>query len=508
MSSLLYPAFTTIPDFGRPPQYSIGTEADTLALSSAAQVVAFPATEPDRLFSFSFKLDTAVEIRALKAFFLGRGGRCRPFYLPSWRADLALISANADSLTVTDPDNTDAHGDRRALFVYENGSLTITPWITETDNGNGTVTYALAESLEEAPSTAALVGWAHLVRFSEDKLGWRHLLPDAAEVDIAFRASRQWSGVEDTISLTAIELSSGWPGFETATITEDALPTIDHRITYALGPATLRSAATPTERWACWMGSDGIPRLKKTAGTIEIPDATGTAAGLFATPIVTSRLSLAFDHDGDEYIAFQSGTAIEIRWNDGTEKSESFTGLDPLLIYNWHYSPDGGLREVGCYYRKADNLLYLRTDADDFATEAIAATLPVKPLELREMDADGGGLLIADTSWRLCTLAAAPPNNDPSGEIQVDAISAIAVVDYLDLGGEIQVDGLSAIAVVDLQQDDIQLDALSAIAVVDLADETLQVDGMSAIAITDRTSPDEVQVDGISAIAIIDRTYP
>lgn len=55
---------------------------------------------------------------------------------------------------------------------------------------------------------------------------------------------------------------------------------------------------------------------------------------------------------------------------------------------------------------------------------------------------------------------------------------------------------------------DIQVDGISALAILDRQEDNLQVDAISALAILNRAGADGVQVDAISAIAILNRTYP
>lgn len=55
---------------------------------------------------------------------------------------------------------------------------------------------------------------------------------------------------------------------------------------------------------------------------------------------------------------------------------------------------------------------------------------------------------------------------------------------------------------------DIQVDGISALAILDRQEDNLQVDAISALAILNRTSTDGVQFDAMSAIVITNRTYP
>lgn len=406
--SLLFPVFPVVPDFEEPPRYSIGAEIDRMGIVPAEAFVIFPTVEPDRIFGFSFVLDTLAEVRSLKAFFSERGGRCRPFYLPSWRDDLTIQSGSGDTLIVDPVEIPDGHGDHysRTLFVYHSGEVHVSRWIRQTTTGTET-TFQLEDVL---PFTAvpgvSMAGWSHLARFADDRLTWNHRLPDCAELKIAFRSGRAWGAVPVSYAVDPQAFNRS-PGFASVAIVEDALAPIDYRVCYGPGPATLHAAGALNSRWAAWQDGTGI-RLKKTAGTITRPDGTGTLSALTGNANAT-RLSLAFDHDGNEYVAMQEDDTVSVHWIDGTEQSEDFTGLDPVLANNF-FTDTGmptGAAEVVCYYRKpAANILFARYSSESFAVEHIAALLPFAVLELRGLaESDWTTLLFADAVFRLATLS-------------------------------------------------------------------------------------------------------
>lgn len=409
--SLLFPVFPVIPDFETAPRYSVGGTADKMAVAPAEAFVTFPTTEPERIFGFSFVLDTRAEILALKSFFSERGGRCRPFYLPSWRDDLTIQSGSGDSLVVDPVTIPEAHGDHfsRAVFVYHEGAVHVTRWIRATTTGTET-TFQLEDALPWTVTPGEdMAGWAHLARFADDRLAWKHRLPDCAELTIAFRAGRHWTGVPTSGAVEPLVFSRS-PGFAAFAAVEDALAPIDYRVAYAMGPATLHTAGALNSRWAAWPDASGAGiRLKKTAGGIIRPDGTGTLSSLTGIDDDAERLALAFDHAGNEYIAFQDGATISVHWLDGTERFEDFTGLDPVLANNF-FTDTGmptGEAEVVCFYRKPGaNVLFARYASDDFAEEHVAALLPFAVMELRGLaESDWTTLLFADAAFRLATLS-------------------------------------------------------------------------------------------------------
>ncbi len=410
--SLLFPVFPVIPDFETAPRYSVGAEADKMAITAAPAFVTFPTLEPDRIFGFSFVLDTRAEILALKSFFTERGGRCRPFYLPSWRDDLTIQSGSGDSLVVdplTIPGTIHADHYARTVFVHHAGAVHVTRWIRATTTGTET-TFQLESALPWTLTPGEdMAGWAHLARFADDRLAWKHRLPDCAELTIAFRAGRHGTGVPTSGAVEPIAFNRS-PGFAAFAAVEDTLEPIDYRVAYAMGPATLNTPGALNSRWAAWpdAGGAGI-RLKKTTGEIIRPDGTGTLSSLTGIDDDAERLALAFDHDGNEYIAFQDGPVISVHWLDGTEQSEDFTGLDPVLANNF-FTDTGmptGEAEVVCFYRKAGaNVLFARYASEAFAVEHVAALLPFAVLELRGLaEDDWTTILFADAAFRLATLS-------------------------------------------------------------------------------------------------------
>lgn len=526
-----YPALTIIPDFTEAPRFMMSTDSEVVRLAPAEALVLFPEEEVTRMFTHRFKLTERAEIEALKAFFRDRAGRCRPFYLPSWRDDLTLVSANTNSVTVVNPSIAAGHGDShtRTLFVWQGDDLHVARWTQSTVSG-GNVIYWLESPLTFSPIAGqAMVGWAHLCRFSDDRLRIRHRRPYLAEAEIGFRSQRAWSAIAQTVSMTPLAYDQS-PGFTSGVITADALLPMEQRVAYARGPdpadteittvdfaglnasdmnstsvrlyrangtsdyfwfnvdatgsdpatgdngngvalsfgdlgeaiaaqfqgavntvpshysasrdgtvvtitsqpAGARTNADPldsgtaliitqegspsagmTVQWAAWVGSDGIPRLKQTASPIVLPDATGTPSALFSADEGIERLSLAFDHALNQFIAYQVGDDIKVRWYTGaTAKLTTIAGAkDPVLAYNW-FTDTGmasGLAEVVLYYRKeGDNRLYARHENEEFGDERVAATLPVKAIDLRGIDQTlFKNLLIADANWRLCTLISA-----------------------------------------------------------------------------------------------------
>lgn len=406
--SLLFPVFPVVPDFAAPPRYSVGAEVDRMAVSAAPAFVTFPTTEPDRVFGFSFVLDTAAEIRALKAFFAERGGRCRPFYLPSWRDDLTIQSGSGDTLIVDPVTLPASHADHfsRTVFLYHGGEVHVTRWIRETTTGTET-TFFLEDALPWTLTPGEdIAGFAHLSRFADDRLAWKHKLPDCAELAIAFRSGRQWAAVPTSGAVAPITFNRS-PGFAACASVEDALLPIDYRVAYAMGPATLHTAGALNSRWAAWTDGTGI-RLKKTTGAITRPDGTGTLSSLTVDP-AAERFALAFDHAGNEYVAGAAGASIAVHWLDGTERSEEFSGFDPVLANNF-FTDTGmptGEAEVVCFFRKAGaNVLFARYSTDDFSEEHVAALLPIPPMELRGLaEDDWTTLLFADAHFRLASLS-------------------------------------------------------------------------------------------------------
>lgn len=406
--SLLFPVFPVVPDFEEPPRYSTGAEIDRMGIVPAEAFVIFPTVEPDRIFGFSFVLDTLAEVRALKSFFAERGGRCRPFFLPSWRDDLTIQSGNGDILVV-DPSTIPAgHGDHysRTLFIYHSGEVHVSQWIRQTTTGTET-TFQLESPLPFTPVPGvSMAGWAHLARFADDRLNWNHRLPDCAELKIAFRSGRQWGAVPANYAMNPQAFNRS-PGFARVAIAENALAPLDYRVSYAPGPATLHAAGALNSRWAAWLDGTGI-RIKKTSGAITRPDGTGTLSTLTGDATAT-RLSLAFDHDGNEYVAMQAGATVSVHWLDGTEQTATFPALDPVLANN--FFTDTGMpsaeAEVVCYYLKAGaNVLFARYSSEAFAVEHVAALLPFAVLELRGLaESDWTTLLFADAVFRLASIS-------------------------------------------------------------------------------------------------------
>jgi hypothetical protein len=131
---------------------------------------------------FSFNLG---DVYKLRAFFQARGGRLKPFWMPSWRRDLELsVGAASGSSTITIrachytslmwPSN----GARRHLYLKNpapGGTSLVRHVTAAVDNGDGTETLTLVGPAGEttlgiAVATSWAVMFLRYVRFAEDRL--------------------------------------------------------------------------------------------------------------------------------------------------------------------------------------------------------------------------------------------------------------------------------------------------------------------------------------------------
>lgn len=427
--SVPYPVFELVPDFTEAPEYGTITAVERSGLSPALDVAFFPQTQPEHTFAFQFTLTTLAEVRRMKAFFRDRCGRTKPFYMPSWRDDLPAFTGadGSNFLTVTAAFEFGEHADApgRAIFIWQPGQdLFVSRVVGFTPLLHGRVELNLASFLPfGVDPLTAVVGYAHLCRFSDDDLQFDHLSASVAGLLVKTQSVRQWTSEEETFSVERLDITTGGGtvrGFVSAEATVDEVEPAESRTAYANGPAVIETPEVypMTTGWVAWVSPDGI-RLQEAAApppfSQTIPDpAAGALTDLVAGHVSTEHLALCFCLNGWDVLAYQnSATSIRL-WLKvfAGPGSHDFAGLDPVLCDTGQL--DGGIEGedsiVACYYRKAEsNTLFVRTSGDLFATEHVAAILPVRPLKLKRVFEDGATfkLEFLDASMRRVILTSA-----------------------------------------------------------------------------------------------------
>jgi hypothetical protein len=461
--SLEHPTFTFVPDFTSPPRFGIATNHDKTAMGQAQQAVMFPQRRPDFIFSHSFAIATALEIQQLKEFFRARGGRTHPFFLPSWKRDLTLVepvAAGEKQIPIISPDedyaaqhldDTDPDHYGRTLYFWRDGEEVWTERVIRVLPGDeaGQEILDLDTPLPFAIDDRTWIGWAHLSRFTEDRIEWKHSLPSVAECEISFRATRHANQNELTVAIEQID-QYGQLGFIECTVAPGEVLPVTNRVAYAFGPEDLHATQDDpfSEPWAAFPSSDGIHIQKATPPEFEViwlPSEGGSLSILFDEEIETDHVALAFDQNAYEVIAYQKApTTIEVRrfFNLAVEVVE-FEGQDPLLQYNALLDQDlpTGETDVVCYYIKpGQNALWMRFQRDNFETEYLAALLPGRPIALKRAyfvyneDASEGTLKVEflDAGYRVGTLSSdgypdpPPPPIDPQVYSRPDPDTASA----------------------------------------------------------------------------------
>ncbi len=443
---MIYPVLDLVPDFSTAPQYGLAMAQDKLAIGEGRQRVAFPAIQRDHVFNFTFLLDTLAEVRKLKRFFNERGGRTHPFYLPSWRNDLPPIGGALAStlLTVQATDYEEDHLTEpatrpdhygRQIFIWQPGEdLFTSRVISATEDGDET-TLDLENTLTFTVDPAkAICGFLHLARFLDDRLSHEQPRPEICTTAIKFRGIRQHIAITQTNPVGEL---SQYASLGFVSITQDPAPAepSDNRAAYASGPLNLHYSqdALYFTRWAAWTHNRQIRLKRLPAGEITFPDASGVSSALFgATQVNTDHLTLAFDQNGWEVIAYQKTlTTIELRqFYDSATTIRTWEGLDPILVFNQLIDPniETGDSDVVCYYIKPNsNTLFYRFQRDDFGTEYVAAHLPARPITLKRIYIEDGFQYFEflDAGFRRAVMKSAPlpeppPPDPPPPEVPVD----------------------------------------------------------------------------------------
>lgn len=437
--SLYYPLFHLVPDFSEPVAMGLSTMQDRLNLAPGTNFVAFPQVQTDRFFSHLFTGVTKGELVQVKEFFRERGGRTHPFYLPSWRADVAVegivpagevqitIPLEGDGYAAEHLDTTTEDHYGRQLYFWMPGSGVFAERVLRTIAVDDD--FEILELVEPLPfefdPSKGLCGWAYLARFMEETLTWSHPSPDVASTTLRFRCIRGWNGIEQENAVDGTD-QYGSNKFTSLHQVQELTSPITNRVAYAPGPFNLRYVQDVpySQQWAAYPGEFRV-MLYQGNDTLWLPTDVGAPSVLFSGTVDTDHISLAFDQNSSEIIAYQKsdGVNIELRQLfNGELEVVTWEGTDPLLIFN--YLVDGDLEtsatDVVCYYLKpGDNLLYWRFQRENFGTERICQQLGGKPIALKRVWVDSEAELhkleYLDAGFRKATLSAAalPPIPPP-----------------------------------------------------------------------------------------------
>ncbi len=398
--SLPYSVLALVPDFNTVPQYGASTAQDMVRNAYGPAFVGFPQVRPDLSFKFAFTLTSVEEIDGLEEFFRACSGRAHPFYLPSWRRDLpdAVGSAGSHYLTVdltdytadhlTDPATRADHWGRQ-LFIWQPGHALWTDRIVSATEDEGLTVLDLERPLPfSVDPEISVCGWLHLARFAEDELTWEYLVPDVASLSITFQGLRQHVDIEQELAVTEIQQYAQRGFILASQAVAPALPA-SNRWSTALGPDVIGTPQVDpfTEAWVVWE-EDGDLRIK-AGSSITYPDTSGTLSSLTGGDVRSTALSLAFNADAEEVIAIEKPGTVELRHAGGTV---TFPGRSPVLVQNRLIYPAmlEADCDVVCYYIKpGEARIFTRFERDAYATERVAARLPVLPLELKASTAAG-----------------------------------------------------------------------------------------------------------------------
>lgn len=454
--SLFFPQLTTVPDFSRSPRRGTSTAHDRTGMGASRQIVFFPQRRPDHLFDFRFAFTAALDITTFKEFFRAQAGRCNPFYLPSWQRDLEtvgtalagtklieIVSAGED-YEATHLTDTDADHYGRQLFFWKDGEVVHFDSILRVLPGSaaGQEIIDLDNPLPFDVDSDTWVGWAHLVRFSEDRLEWKHWGLRFAEVEIGFRGMRQANQNELSVAIAQAD-QYGQLGFTLCEAAPGEILPVTNRVAYAYGPQTLRASQDDpySVPWAAFPTETGV-RLRKALPpaneVIWLPNPGGTESILFDAEVETDHIALAFDQNAYEVVAYQlNATTIECRryFNTAVE-TVTWEGIDPLLQFNGLLDqdlPTGDTDVVAYYLKPGENVLFARFQRDNFGTEYTAALLPGRPVALKRAyfeytEDEAAGVLkveFVDAGLRVAVLSSAqypdppPPPIPPWVELEL-----------------------------------------------------------------------------------------
>jgi hypothetical protein len=423
-----YDIFNHTPDFSTPPSEGSSYIGDTLAFSAAPEFTTFAQYRAERIFAMSFAWSIPRDWHAAKAFYQAKGGRAEVFLMPSWTRDFTVSSLptlgsktmevnvadfGASYLTTTSMDEIG-----RYVFCSDFvGGLHVAKVLASEDDTTSILT--LEQAFPFSPTREAIFGFALLVRFDDDETEWRSISPEKVKCRLVFRTVRERTITANEGLLTGVAQYESLPFAAFTQAWENTKVRFDSA--YSLGP-TNRGAtqnANYSVLWAAWPSTNGVRLLKNaTEDAITPPDESqGFLSSLFSSALVTDHISLSWDQNGYEVIAWHSTPGqISIRRRfGGTLRTDVFAGVSPCLYYNGTVNVQAridGETDVVCYYIKPGmGACYARFQRDNFEIEYVVGGYPTKPLHLLKHETDDLDhvLWAVDDGFRLMKLTATYP---------------------------------------------------------------------------------------------------
>lgn len=438
-----FEVFSYTPDFTDPVEHHYVAAVETLRVTTAPPLVTWPHARTERASTYQFSFDNARDIRDAKDFLARKGGQHEPFLLPTWERDLSpstapnfgtrLIEVAVADYSTTYLAQTRLDTVGRYLYCFDVTQgfhamrvLAATPGATL-----GTSLVEVEQALPWTPLPLALWGWLRLVRQTDDNLEFRHASPTEAAVSLAVKTIRQWADVSENSTLASGVATYATLPFITASVQAINAPKTRNDYSHATGPLNLHfnQSEAYAVRWCAWLGTASVRIGKFVDGVLTPPsDSLGLASSLFpfGRPENCNHLSLAFDQNSWEVIAYQKTAAtvgIRRRFN-GALVEHTFIGQTPQVAFNGianFQAVVDGVSDVVCYYlRPGQNLIFARAQRDNFGIEYVACHAPTKPLTF--INATDAGrkdtLIFQDAHFRIVTMSTGnyplPPVVPPS----------------------------------------------------------------------------------------------
>lgn len=371
---------------------------DVIALNAAAEFTSFPEARSERIYAMKFSWDVVRDITLAKQFWAEKGGRAEMFLLPTWQRDLnfyavptiGTFTIDVATATLATAFLTTTADDEVGRYIYawdNTNGLQVLRVLTATQVGAGRIRLTTEQAWASTYGAEMLFGFALLVHFDDDESEWRHADPEHCSVDLTFRTSRESTLTEASSSLfDGVDIYESL-AFTGAEQTVEATP-LRFDICEVFGPLNRAIAQNGTYNvlWAAWPSTAGVRLLKATTpGAITPPDEThGYPCPYFTGPVVTGHISLAFDQNAYEVVAYENANGT-ITLKSSTVTA-TWAGKSPCLFYNGQVNVQAridGTTDVACYYLQAGSgAIFVRFQRDNYATEYLIGGYPTLPRRL------------------------------------------------------------------------------------------------------------------------------
>jgi hypothetical protein len=390
--------WATRPDWGSDPRESLASNVDVWQMRDDAEAYAHADYATAEL-RFGYIFWSRTQIADMKDFFDGKLGRLYAFWIPTWREDIVVNSAIAESdsvLSIEDYGYHDYWGQnqydgRFVMFLFPDGTRIYRKILYSISNTLIVIDPPLGKGCSAADLPNLMVSFLHLVRFGMDELELRFRTPEVCEVDLSFHfVPQETPTTTSTTTTTTSSTSSSSSTFSTvsssstsstASTTSSTASTSSTSSTASTTSSTSSTESTTSTNTQSSTTtttntqSSTSSTLSTTSSTASTVSTSSSSSSTTATVPISEGTYYPADSGDDGYLYHTISS-----WDTGS--SEAYFGsfgagqtLDAFIRFSNVQVPQGATivtatLRVKCSETKTNSTLYTRIrahEADDSA---------------------------------------------------------------------------------------------------------------------------------------------